>query len=129
MSRPLHTDVERRLRSVVGDDHVITDPDRLFVYESDGLTAYRVRPRAVVLPESTEEVAEVVGLLHRHEIEVIPRGAGTGLSGGALPTEEGVIVVPQTALDSLTSRFPLCCEKKERRSRSFAPTKPALPAG
>ncbi|MDX1494077.1 MAG: FAD-linked oxidase C-terminal domain-containing protein, partial [Longimicrobiales bacterium] len=85
-------DVARELRSIVGPDHVITDPDRLFVYESDGLTAYRVRPRAVVLPGSSQEVSSVVRLLHARDIEVVPRGAGTGLSGGALPTPDGVIV-------------------------------------
>lgn len=92
MTRPLAADLERRLGSIVGADHLITDPNRLFVYESDGLTAYRVRPRAVVLPSSTEEVAETVRLLHEANIEIVPRGAGTGLSGGALPTEDGVIV-------------------------------------
>jgi glycolate oxidase subunit GlcD len=71
---------------------VITDPNRLLAYESDGLTAYRVAPRAVVLPSSTEEVSRVLALLHGEGIEVVPRGAGTGLSGGALPTEDGVVV-------------------------------------
>ncbi|HSH75309.1 MAG TPA: FAD-binding protein, partial [Longimicrobiales bacterium] len=71
---------------------MITDPDRLVVYESDGLTAYRVQPRAVVLPGSTEEVAAVVEVLHEESIPVVPRGAGTGLSGGALPIPEGVVV-------------------------------------
>jgi len=84
--------VARRLSDIVGAKHVITDPDHMLVYESDGLTAYRVMPRAVVLPASTEEVAEVVAALHAEGIEVVPRGAGTGLSGGALATENGVIV-------------------------------------
>ncbi len=84
--------IVRRLSGIVGVKHVITDPDRLLVYESDGLTAYRVRPRAVVLPNSTDEVARVVEVLHTEGIEVVPRGAGTGLSGGALATENGVIV-------------------------------------
>ncbi len=80
------------LREIVGEKHVITDPDRLLVYESDGLSAYRVVPRAVVLPASTDEVARVVQVLHTAGIEVVPRGAGTGLSGGALATEHGVVV-------------------------------------
>ena len=82
----------RKLCAIVGPDHVITDPNRLIVYESDGLTSYRVIPRAVVLPGSTEEVSEVVRLLHGEVIPIVPRGAGTGLSGGALPMPEGVVV-------------------------------------
>jgi glycolate oxidase subunit GlcD len=92
MIRPLASDVVRGLDDIVGADHVITDPDRLLVYESDGLTAYRVLPRAVVLPGATEEVAAVVRLLHVEGVEIVPRGAGTGLSGGALPTPDGVVV-------------------------------------
>ena len=92
MTQPLPSNVVRGLAGIVGPRHVITDPDRLLVYESDGLTAYRVAPRAVVLPGSTEEVAAVVGLLHEARIEIVPRGAGTGLSGGALPTSDGVVL-------------------------------------
>jgi glycolate oxidase subunit GlcD len=92
MRHPLLPALARRLRDVVGVPHVITEADRLLAYESDGLTAYRVSPRAVVLPGSTEEVAEVVRLLHEEGIPVVPRGAGTGLSGGALPIAEGVVV-------------------------------------
>ena len=92
MTQTLPRDVVRGLAGIVGQRHVITDQDRLLVYESDGLTAYRVAPRAVVLPRSTEEVAAVVRLLHEARIEIVPRGAGTGLSGGALPTSDGVVV-------------------------------------
>ncbi len=81
-----------RLRDTVGRDQVITDPNRLFVYESDGLTQYRVAPRAVVLPATTDELAAAVRLLHDARVPVVPRGAGTGLSGGALPCADGVIV-------------------------------------
>jgi len=91
-TRPLTPETVRDLEMIVGTDHVITDPDRLVVYESDGLTAYRVSPRAVILPSSTEEVSRVLGLLHARDIDIVPRGAGTGLSGGALPTPDGVIV-------------------------------------
>lgn len=89
---PLSPSLVEGLRNIVGADHVITDPNRLFVYESDGLSAYRVRPRAVVLPGTTDEVAGVVRLLHGEGVEIVPRGAGTGLSGGALPTPDGVVV-------------------------------------
>ena len=92
MTQTLVPTVAYRLRAIVGSDHVITQPDRLVAYESDGLTAYRVAPRAVVLPETTEQVSKVLEVLHGEGIDVIPRGAGTGLSGGALPTSDGVIV-------------------------------------
>jgi glycolate oxidase subunit GlcD len=91
-TRPLTPETVRDLEMIVGATHVITDPDRLVVYESDGLTAYRVSPRAVILPSSTEEVSGVLALLHARGIDIVPRGAGTGLSGGALPTPDGVIV-------------------------------------
>jgi glycolate oxidase subunit GlcD len=89
---PLDKQVLSRLRAVVGADHVIADPHRLLVYESDGLTAYRCPPQAVVLPASTAEVAGVVSVLHGADLPVIARGAGTGLSGGALATQGGVVV-------------------------------------
>jgi len=82
----------RRLGELVGRDHVITEADRLVVYESDGLSAYRWPPRAVILPATTEEAAGVLRLLHGEGIPVVPRGAGTGLSGGALAAEGAVIV-------------------------------------
>lgn len=92
MSQPLSAALVARLREAVGPDHVIVDPDRLFVYESDGLTQYRAVPKAVVLPASTEELAAVVRLLHAEGVAIVPRGAGTGLSGGALPSVDGVVV-------------------------------------
>ena len=78
MIRSIDPTVIRRLQHIVGREHVITDPDRLVVYESDGLTAYRVAPAAVVLPGSTDEVAAVVAVLHAEDIPVVPRGAGCG---------------------------------------------------
>jgi glycolate oxidase subunit GlcD len=84
--------VHRTLRALVGDEHLITDPARLLVYDSDGLTAYRRPPRAVVLPGATEELVGVVRALHEAGIPVVPRGAGTGLSGGALPDSDAVVV-------------------------------------
>jgi glycolate oxidase subunit GlcD len=92
MNGRLDSGLVRALSAVVGAQHVVTDPDRLVVYESDGLTSYRMAPRAVVLPGSTEEVSAVVRALHESSIPVVPRGAGTGLSGGALPDPRGVVV-------------------------------------
>jgi len=74
------------------EDAVIAEPIRLKPYETDGLSAYRQVPLAVVLPETTEQVAAVLGFCHRNGVRVIPRGAGTSLSGGALPLEDAVVV-------------------------------------
>jgi glycolate oxidase len=81
------------LEKAVGGDHVVTHPHALRTYESDGLLQYAVTPRAVVLPNTTEQVQRVVRLCHEHEIPWVARGAGSGLSGGAVPHEEGVLVV------------------------------------
>ncbi|MCA1613188.1 MAG: FAD-binding protein, partial [Acidobacteria bacterium] len=80
------------LRGVVGREHVRSEPDELLVYECDGLTQHKHRPRAVVFPASTAEVAGVVRELARAGISFAPRGAGTGLSGGALAVGRGVVV-------------------------------------
>jgi glycolate oxidase subunit GlcD len=89
---PPQASVLRRLAGVVGDAAVVTDPDRLLVYESDGLTQYRYPPGAVVLPGTTEELREVVGILAEAKLPFVPRGAGTGLSGGALAAEGAVVI-------------------------------------
>lgn len=80
------------LRAVVGASAVLTEPDELLVYECDGLPQHKSRPRAVVFPSSTEEVAEILRVLARAGIPFAPRGAGTGLSGGALAVNSGVVI-------------------------------------
>lgn len=92
MTSPLPALLELKLREVVGADHLITDPNRLLVYESDGLTAHRWPPRAVILPATTGEMSAVMKLLFDSGIPMVPRGAGTGLSGGALAAEGAVVV-------------------------------------
>lgn len=82
----------RDLRSLVGPDWVLTDPDQLRTYECDGLTGWRAVPLAVVLPGTTEEVAGVVRLCRGRGIPFVARGSGTGLSGGALPVEDGIVI-------------------------------------
>jgi glycolate oxidase subunit GlcD len=82
----------KNLRTLLKPQQVINDPEELLVYECDGLTHYRHLPRAVVFPASTEEVSEVMRLLSRERVAVVPRGAGTGLSGGALAVGGGVCV-------------------------------------
>ncbi|MET0650285.1 MAG: FAD-linked oxidase C-terminal domain-containing protein [Pyrinomonadaceae bacterium] len=88
---PLDTLVEN-LRATLRPEQVISEPEELLVYECDGLTHYRHRPRAVVFPGSTEEVASVLQLLARARVPLVPRGAGTGLSGGALAVGGGVCI-------------------------------------
>ena len=82
-----------RLGEIAGDEHVVTHPHQLRTYESDGLLQYRVAPRAVVLPGSAQEVRQVVRACFESSVPWVARGAGTGLSGGALPHEEGVLIV------------------------------------
>src|SRR5437868_72295 len=80
------------LRDIVGDENVLSEPDELLVYESDGLPQHKHPPRAVVFPESTEETADVLELLQEKGVSFAPRGAGTGLSGGALAINRGVVI-------------------------------------
>jgi len=82
-----------RLGEIAGDEHVVTHPHQLRTYESDGLLQYRVAPRAAVLPGSAQEVRQVVRACFESSVPWVARGAGTGLSGGALPHEEGVLIV------------------------------------
>ncbi|MSR22344.1 MAG: FAD-binding protein [Gemmatimonadetes bacterium] len=89
---PLDQSLVRRIRSVVGAEGLFIDPDQLLVYESDALTQYRHPPSAVVLPRTTEEVSLVLALLHAEGRAFVPRGAGTGLSGGALAVGGSVLV-------------------------------------
>ena len=92
--------LESSLVGIVGRDGVITEEDRLLVYESDALTAYRHRPGAVVLPRTTEQVRETVRAIARHGLRVVPRGAGTGLSGGAVALD-GAVVVGTARMDRI----------------------------
>jgi glycolate oxidase len=80
------------LRALLPADRVITDPAELFVYESDGFTIAHSRPVAVVFPITTEEVVEVVQALVRHDAQIVPRGSGTGLAGGCVAYDVGVVV-------------------------------------
>ena len=80
------------LRSILGREHVLSQKEEVLVYECDALAIYRTLPIAVVLPATTEEVVEVVKLAAGMGIPFVARGAGTGLSGGALPSEEGILI-------------------------------------
>src|SRR5215467_1587425 len=78
-------------RIVPGEGVILSEPERR-AYESDGLTAYRQLPMVVVLPETTRQVSLVLGYCHGEGVKVVPRGAGTSLSGGALPLADGVLL-------------------------------------
>ncbi len=80
------------LKKIAGESAVIDDVDGRRAFETDGLTAYRAMPLAVVLPESTEGVSEVLRYCHREKIKVVARGAGNSLSGCALPLEDAIVV-------------------------------------
>lgn len=81
-----------RLRAVLPDDAVIGDEAETRVYECDALTAYKCPPLAAILPSSTQEVSDALKICHDMGVPVVPRGAGTSLAGGALPTSDSVIL-------------------------------------
>jgi glycolate oxidase len=85
-------EIVRALREIVPGEGVIDDHDELRVYESDGLTAYRQVPMIAVLPGAAEQVSRVLAYCHQAGVKVVPRGAGTSLSGGALPLADGVLL-------------------------------------
>ncbi len=85
-------DLVRALRAIVPGEGVISDELTLKAFECDGLTAYRQPPMVAVLPETTTEVAAILALCHGRGVKVVPRGAGTSLSGGALPLADGVLL-------------------------------------
>ena len=83
----------KQFEAVVGKDGVVRRKEELLTYECDGLASYRQRPALVVLPRTTEQVAEAVKICDQNQIPWVARGAGTGLSGGALPVEDCVLIV------------------------------------
>ncbi|MEM1038826.1 MAG: FAD-linked oxidase C-terminal domain-containing protein [Pseudomonadota bacterium] len=80
------------LKALLGPDGVVSDVNELRAFETDGFTAYRFVPMAVVLPQTTQEVSNVLRYLAEQKVPVVPRGAGTSLSGGAIPQEDAVII-------------------------------------
>jgi len=85
-------EIAAALNALVPGEGVITAERELAPYECDGLTAYRQLPMLVVLPETTAQVSAVLRYCHAQGIKVVPRGAGTSLSGGALPLADGVLL-------------------------------------
>src|SRR2546429_2878637 len=89
---PMEVRILDEFRTIVGEGGLISSPEELHTYECDGLTNFRVMPRAVLLPNSTEQVQGIVRMCHRERIPFVARGSGTGLSGGALPVENGIVI-------------------------------------
>ncbi len=85
-------EIVEALRRIVPGEGVVSEDSGLAVYESDGLTAYRQKPLAVVLPKTTAQVSEILTYCGGAGVNVVPRGAGTSLSGGALPLADGIIL-------------------------------------
>ncbi len=86
------TQILQALHALLTPECVIEEAARLAAYETDGWTAYRSRPLAVVLPRTTQEVAAVLRYAHREGLKIVPRGAGTSLSGGAIPAVDAIVV-------------------------------------
>jgi glycolate oxidase len=83
----------KTMKSILGPEGVISEREQLRSYECDGLMNYRVIPDLVVLPESAEQVQRIVRTCYEEGIPFVARGSGTGLSGGALPVEAGILIV------------------------------------
>ena len=94
-----------RLRDVLSDEHVISDEMETRAYECDALTAYACPPLCVVLPGSTEEVSAVLRVCHEEGVPVVPRGSGTSLAGGALPTADSVVLGVSRMSDVLETDY------------------------
>ncbi len=96
MPKPDQTIIDRRsqiindLHSIVPGEGLIADEGELKAFECDGLMAYRQLPLVVVLPETTKQVSQIMAYCYKNDVKIVPRGAGTGLSGGALPLEDAI---------------------------------------
>ena len=88
----MFNDFVDELRKMFTDDQLLTAKSELIPYESDGLTAFKALPRAVVLPEKQSEVIDIVQLCHRYSVPFVARGSGTSLSGGSLPNTDGIVI-------------------------------------
>ena len=102
-------EIVRALRRIVPGEGVVGEPDGLIPFESDALTAYRQAPLAVVLPETTAQVSAVLAWCQANGVKVVPRGAGTSLSGGALPLADGVVMAMTKFNQVLEVDYPNRC--------------------
>ena len=84
--------IVKNLKKIIKPEHIIDHEDELKPFETDGLSAYKQKPLVVVFPENTKQVSQVLEYCNTERIKVVPRGAGTGLSGGALPLADCVLL-------------------------------------
>lgn len=117
------------LRALVGPDGVVTDPQELRTYECDGLTAHAAVPGIVVLPTTATQVAAIVRTCVAHGVPYVARGSGTGLSGGALPRGDGVLVVTSRMRRILAVDIPDRRAVVEPGVVNLAVTRAAAPSG
>ncbi len=89
---PLKPEILEELRGIVGAEDLLSDPEDLLAYECDGFALHRHPPDVVLLPSSHEQVVRIIEVARKHRIPFVPRGAGTGLSGGALPRFGGIVL-------------------------------------
>ena len=85
-------DVAKDLKKIIRAENVLDHQDEIRPFETDALSAYKQKPLIVVFPENTDEVSKILSYCNKHRIKVVPRGAGTGLSGGALPTADCLLL-------------------------------------
>mgnify|MGYP000692804674 CR=1 FL=1 len=101
----LPSKIAAQLRAICGQDAVLTDEADLLVFEFDAVTTHKAHPLAVILPQTTEQVAQSVRLLAEHGIPYGPRGAGTGLSSGALAIGcekgEGAVIIEMARMNRI----------------------------
>ncbi len=88
----IHEDIIGQFRAIVGEEHLIVDNEQRHEYGHDKTEDYQFMPDLVIKPRSPEEVSQILKLCNQHRIPATPRGAGTGLSGGALPVKKGVVI-------------------------------------
>src|SRR3712207_6541515 len=116
-------------RSFLPKDAVLTDTEDLRPYECDGLSAYRRLPMIVLMPHTVEQVREILRICSKHATPVVARGAGTGLSGGALPATDGVLL-SLTRFDQILKVDPENrCATVQPGVRNLAVSEAAAPYG
>ena len=87
-----YDEIKKRLEAILDPESFLHKEEEIIAFECDALTYYRVRPVFVVLPSTAEQVSEIIKVCYEFNMPFVPRGAGTGLSGGALPVDDGVLI-------------------------------------